>query len=84
MVKVGLKVGSTNCDLLGKYCTDTVFAPAGMEAPVNEYSPQPENSSVSATISIDILVCIFKLNLLKAVFPGNILKAVNFFCMLFV
>lgn len=58
-------MGSTNCALFGKYCTDTVLAPAGMEAPVNEYTPQPEKKSASAIRRMDMLVRIFNFYSLK-------------------
>ena len=40
-MRVLLNNGLTSCALLGKYCTETVFASAGIEAPENEYIPQP-------------------------------------------
>jgi hypothetical protein len=35
-----LNKGLTSCALLGKYCTETVFASAGIDAPEKEYIPQ--------------------------------------------
>jgi hypothetical protein len=45
-VKTGLNVGSTNAALFGKYWMEMVLASGGTEAPVSEYTPQPENRLV--------------------------------------